>query len=143
MRRLMKRDRERFSGPDFESLLNDDPFASDISDTLPESEDAEAENIVRNKSDIRSKTSSPFGQSTSRPMNPFDSGPLETGERFEEPFDRTVDQEPWWSFVKDITLTQIVNFVTLLLQFRFLSLSYWFVASRLSRQRWSERFSSF
>lgn len=104
VRRLMNRDRVEYSGPDFEALL-ENQFASEKTEDVT-IEQPDSEEPKRSADDI--KPVSPFGSASKKAVNPFDS-PMKADDILAEAEALDKDVEPWWSFINNITVTQIVG----------------------------------
>jgi len=101
----MNRDRSEYAGPDFEALL-ENQFASDSVEETSAPPDIEDDSAAGRDA---TKPASLFGSVGDKAVNPFGTTPPMKPDRFVsemEPKDTNV--EPWWSFINNITLTQIV-----------------------------------
>lgn len=127
VKRLVNRDRSSFAGEDFEELLQQEFGEKEENPRQKqEEEEEEAGNGASLASGGPSSTgpvkpaagfnlrTSPFAAQdplADNPLSPFGSSgvssPFGGGETKEE---KPVEEEPWWSFVKRITLTQVVLF---------------------------------
>eukprot|EP00210_Caulerpa_lentillifera_P000468 g451.t1 len=112
VRRLMDRDRTQFSGPDFEDLI-EKQFSEERTDEKP----VQSEKAPPEKSNElpTSKPLSPFGGRTAKTsaVSPFGNATkISTDDPESFSFDKDYkldmeEDEPWWNFINNITVTQI------------------------------------
>lgn len=140
VKRLIDRDQASFAGKGFEDLMKRELAVEEKAGSKGQDGDSESETLSQppSASDDKSTPASPFG---SAPTFPFSSGTVDSPFGFSEPskpFDDTgslrssaspelVEDEPWWSFVNNITITQIVLFCSFSLIITIMLGTFWFV----------------